>query len=100
MFSVVRRVVERGGANEVKRSYSRFMAYEACRILHRLGVDVRVFNPKELPMKDDVSIDHEKVQELRGLSAWSDGHVWCSPEQHGTVVCSPPLPHSCPLLAD
>ena len=65
------------------------MAYEACRILHRLGVDVRVFDPKELPMKDDVSMGHEKVQELRGLSAWSDGQVWCSPEQHGTVVCLP-----------
>ncbi|KAG0640172.1 hypothetical protein HOY80DRAFT_1136176 [Tuber brumale] len=68
------------------RSYSRLMAYEACRILHRLGVDVRVFDPKGLPMKDDVSMDHEKVQELRGLSAWSDGQVWCSPEQHGTVT--------------
>jgi len=69
-----------------ERSYSRFMAYEACRILHRLGVDVRVFDPKGLPMKDDVSMGHEKVQELRGLSAWSDGQVWCSPEQHGTVT--------------
>ena len=72
------------------------MAYEACRILHRLGADVRVFDPKELPMKDDVSMGHEKVQELRGLSAWSDGQVWCSPEQHGTVVClpTPPPPSS------
>jgi len=51
----------RGDTNKVKRSYSRFMAYEACRILHRLGVDVRVFDPKELPMKDDVSMGHEKV---------------------------------------
>ncbi|PWW74192.1 arsenate resistance ArsH [Tuber magnatum] len=75
-----------GGADQAKRSYSRFMAYEACRILHRLGVDVRVFDPQGLPMKDDVSMDHEKVQELRRLSAWSDGHVWCSPEQHGTVT--------------
>ncbi|KAG0125909.1 flavoprotein-like protein [Tuber indicum] len=76
----------RRGADQLKRSYSKLMAYEACRILHRLGVDVRVFDPKGLPMKDDVSMDHEKVQELRGLSAWSDGQVWCSPEQHGTVT--------------
>jgi arsenical resistance protein ArsH len=33
---------------------------------------------------------HPKVQELRELSKWSDGHVWVSPEQHGNLV-SPPL---------
>jgi arsenic resistance protein ArsH len=26
------------------------------------------------------------VQELRGLSAWSDGQVWCSPERHGAMT--------------
>ncbi|KAF8250392.1 arsenate resistance ArsH [Wilcoxina mikolae CBS 423.85] len=68
------------------RSYSRLMAFEASRILHRLGVDVRVFDPTGLPVKDDVQHDHPKVQELRKLSAWSDGHVWCSPEQHGNLT--------------
>jgi len=29
---------------------------------------------------------HYKVQELRELSKWSDGHVWISPEQHGNLV--------------
>lgn len=68
------------------RSYSRLLAYEASRILFRLGCDVRVFNPTGLPVKDDVQHSHEKVQELRELSKWSDGHVWVSPEQHGNLV--------------
>ncbi|KAL2208360.1 arsenate resistance ArsH [Sarocladium strictum] len=69
-----------------KRSYSRLAAFEAARILHRLGCDVRVFNPSELPIRDSVEPDHPAVQELRGLSLWSDGHIWCSPEQHGNLT--------------
>lgn len=69
-----------------KRSYSRLVAMEASRILFRLGCDVRVFNPEDLPVKNDTDVDHPKVQELRGLSSWSDGHVWVSPEQHGNLV--------------
>ncbi|KAF5851031.1 hypothetical protein GGP41_010733 [Bipolaris sorokiniana] len=69
-----------------ERSYSRLLAYEASRILFRLGCDVRVFNPTGLPVKDDVQHSHEKVQELRELSKWSDGHVWVSPEQHGNLT--------------
>lgn len=68
------------------RSFSRLTAYEAARILRRLGADVRVFDPTGLPVKDDVSDKHEKVVELRALSDWSDAHFWCSPEQHGTVT--------------
>jgi arsenical resistance protein ArsH len=26
------------------------------------------------------------VQELRALSAWSEGQVWCSPERHGAMT--------------
>lgn len=37
-------------------------------------------------MKDEVSASMEKVQELRALSEWSDGHFWVSPEQHGNVT--------------
>lgn len=62
------------------------MAFEASRILHRLGCDVRVFDPAELPMKNDVDDAHHKVQELRDLSLWSDGHVWSTPEQHGNLA--------------
>ncbi|RDW80150.1 arsenic resistance protein ArsH [Coleophoma cylindrospora] len=69
-----------------KRSYSKLMAYEASRILHRLGCDVRVFNPSHLPIRDSVEVTHPAVQELRTLSAWSDGHVWVSPEQHGNLT--------------
>lgn len=70
------------------RSYSRFVAFEASRVLFRLGCDVRVYDPNGLPVKDDVQHTHEKVQELRELSRWSDGHVWISPEQHGNLVRS------------
>ncbi|CAD6449308.1 a2228561-5ff4-4720-9b06-a7f1d5167567 [Sclerotinia trifoliorum] len=69
-----------------QRSYSKLMAFEASRILHRLGCDVRVFNPKDLPIRDSVDDSHPSVQELRALSLWSDGHIWCSPEQHGNLT--------------
>ncbi|KAK2038784.1 arsenate resistance ArsH [Colletotrichum somersetense] len=68
------------------RSYSRLLAYECARILFRLGCDVRVFDPRGLPVKDDEQHMHPKVQELRELSKWSDGHVWVSPEQHGNLT--------------
>ena len=69
-----------------RRSYSRLVAYEASRILFRLGCDVRVFDPEGLPVKNDSDHGHPKVQELRELSRWSDGHIWVSPEQHGNLV--------------
>ncbi|KAL2147930.1 hypothetical protein VTI28DRAFT_3408 [Corynascus sepedonium] len=68
------------------RSYSKLLAYEASRILFRLGCDVRVYDPSGLPVKDDQQHDNPKVQELRALSKWSDGHVWVSPEQHGNIT--------------
>ncbi|KAH6628166.1 flavoprotein-like protein [Chaetomium tenue] len=68
------------------RSYSKLLAYEASRILFRLGCDVRVYDPSGLPVKDDQQHDHPKVQELRELSKWSDGHIWVSPEQHGALT--------------
>ncbi|OZJ05474.1 NADPH-dependent quinone reductase ArsH [Bifiguratus adelaidae] len=67
-------------------SYSRFLAYEFARILDMLGADVRVFNPEGLPVKDDVSHTHPKVQELRELSTWSEAQVWSCPEQHGNLT--------------
>ncbi|KAF9150081.1 hypothetical protein BG015_008103 [Linnemannia schmuckeri] len=69
-----------------ERSFSRLLAFEFARILDHLGADVRVFNPEGLPMKDGVSENHPKVQELRELSQWSHAHVWVSPEQHGQVT--------------
>jgi arsenical resistance protein ArsH len=70
----------------VYRSYSKLTAFEAARILHYLGCDVRVFNPSQLPIRDSVEAEHPAVEELRALSLWSNGHVWCSPEQHGNLT--------------
>lgn len=67
------------------RSYSRFLAEEAARILRRLGAETRIFNPAGLPLPDEVEDTHPKVQELRDLVTWSEGMVWCSPERHGSM---------------
>lgn len=68
------------------RSYSRLLTEEAARILTRLGAETRIFDPSGLPLPDSVPADHPKVAELRELSAWSEGQVWCSPERHGTIT--------------
>lgn len=62
------------------------MALEAARLLDKMGCDVRVYDPQGLPVKDEVSVQHEKVAELRGLSEWSEAQFWCSPEQHGNIT--------------
>lgn len=69
-----------------ERSYSRLLIEEAARILERLGAETRIFDPTGLPLPDAASPDHPKVQELRALSLWSEGQVWCSPERHGAVT--------------
>lgn len=66
------------------------------RILWRLGCDVRVYDPSGLPVNDDVQHTHPKVEELRDLSRWSDGHFWVSPDQHGNLVQAAP---NFPILA-
>jgi arsenic resistance protein ArsH len=68
------------------RSFSRFLTYEAARILEQFGAEVKIFDPAELPMAGSVPEDHPKVVELRGLSLWSEGQVWCSPERHGAIT--------------
>lgn len=67
-------------------SYSRLLTLEAERLLQHFGAETRVFDPHGLPMVDSVSPDHPKVQELRKLSEWSEGQVWCSPERHGAMT--------------
>jgi arsenic resistance protein ArsH len=69
-----------------ERSYSRFLTMEAAQLLEAFGAETRIFNPSGLPLPDDAPADHPKVQELRELSAWSEGHVWCSPERHGAMT--------------
>jgi len=70
-----------------ERSFSRFAVEEAARLLQLFGADTRIFDPSDLPLPDQVtSDDHPAVHELRELSMWSEGHVWCSPERHGAIT--------------
>jgi arsenic resistance protein ArsH len=69
-----------------QRSYSRFLTLEAARLLESFGAEVKIFNPSGLPLPDDAPETHPKVRELRELSAWSEGQVWCSPERHGSMT--------------
>lgn len=69
-----------------ERSYSRFLAFEAARLLEAMGGEVRVFDPAGLPLADGAPESHPKVQALRALATWSEGMVWCSPERHGAMT--------------
>ena len=69
-----------------ERSFSRLLTLEAQRILDLMGAETRVFDPVSLPLPDATLPDHPKVQELRALSEWSEGQVWCSPERHGAIT--------------
>ncbi|NKF23009.1 arsenical resistance protein ArsH [Solimonas marina] len=69
------------------RSYSRLAVEEAARLLRYFGAETRIFDPSDLPLPDQVAgDDHPAVQELRALSMWSEGQVWCSPERHGQIT--------------
>jgi arsenic resistance protein ArsH len=68
-----------------ERSFSRLLTEEAARLLEYFGAETRIFDPSGLPLPDDVPSDHPKVQELRDLTVWSEGQVWCSPERHGAM---------------
>jgi arsenical resistance protein ArsH len=69
-----------------ERSYSRLLIEEADRLLRGFGAETRIFDPRGLPQPDGAPATHEKVAELRELSVWSEGHVWCSPERHGAMT--------------
>lgn len=69
------------------RSFSRLAVEEAARLLQLFGAETRIFDPRELPLPDLVAgDDHPAVHELRELSMWSEGQVWCSPERHGQIT--------------
>ena len=68
------------------RSFSRLLAEEAARLLRAMGAETRIFNPSGLPLPDDAPDTHPKVVELRELSQWAEGMVWCSPERHGAMT--------------
>ena len=70
-----------------ERSFSRLCVEEAARLLQFFGCETRIYDPSTLPLPDQVAgDDHPAVHELRELSMWSEGHVWCSPERHGQVT--------------
>ena len=70
-----------------ERSYSRLCVEEAARLLRYFGAETRIFDPSTLPLPDQIAgDDHLAVHELRQLSLWSEGHVWCSPERHGQIT--------------
>jgi arsenical resistance protein ArsH len=69
-----------------ERSFSRFAVEEAARLLQFFGAETRIFDPSDLPLPDQhPGDDHPAVHELRALSIWSEGQVWCSPERHGAI---------------
>lgn len=69
-----------------ERSFSRLLAEEAARLLRRFGAETRIFDPRHLPHAGGASDDHPQIREIRHLSEWSEGQVWCSPERHGAVT--------------
>lgn len=75
-----------------ERSFSRLAVEEAARLLRLLGAEARIFDPSTLPLPDQVQgDDHPAVRELRELSMWSEGQVWCSPERHGQITGKRPV---------
>ncbi len=69
-----------------ERSYSRFVAQEAGRLLRAMGAEVRHYSAQALPLPDAEDDTHPKVQELRELATWCEGMVWVSPERHGSLT--------------
>ena len=64
-----------------ERSYSRLVVEEAARLVRFFGAEPRIFDPSDLPLPDQFKgDDHPAVQELRELSMWSEGQIWCSPD--------------------
>lgn len=70
------------------KSMSRYLAEECRRVLERFGAEVRVYDPRGLPVFDRSSFTLPKVVELREASLWSEGQVWVSPEQHGAMTAA------------
>ncbi len=67
-------------------SYSLKLAEQAVHILQTMGADTQIYDSRELPLFDNSQTCHPKVQELRQLSAWSEGMLWICPEVHGNIT--------------
>jgi Predicted flavoprotein len=64
-----------------ERSYSRFAAEEAGRLLTAMGAEVKLFNPSGLPSRM-----RRRTRTLRSpnYAAWSDGVTgWCGARRSG-----------------
>ncbi|MEO0460811.1 MAG: arsenical resistance protein ArsH [Myxococcota bacterium] len=71
-----------------ENSYSRRLAEEVERVLSAFGAETQIFHPHDLPVFDRTSIEHREVRRLRMAALWADGHVWISPEQHGSMTAA------------
>jgi len=73
-------------------AYSRMLGNEVARLLIRFGAQVKFYDPRDLPMpeagfqQDGEADTHPKIKELIDLALWADGHIWLSPERHGTMT--------------
>ncbi len=68
-----------------ERSFSRFVAEEAERLLLWQDCETRLYNPNGLPQPDGDDT-HPKVKELREAALWAEAMVWVSPERHGGMT--------------
>lgn len=68
-----------------ERSFSRFAAEEAARLLGAMGAETRIFDPSDLPFPDQHKDGHPAISELRDHAIWSDAMVWSTPETHGQM---------------
>ncbi len=69
-----------------ERSFIPCLAYEAARLLGAMGGEVRIFRAYGLPLPDDATADHTKVQELRNFSR-SGPRARCGSHRSGTAPC-------------
>ena len=67
-------------------SYSRKLAETSKEILESFGAEVRIYDPRPLPIYDqDLQDDPAVVSYLEQVD-WAEGFVWISPELHGNMA--------------
>ncbi len=65
-----------------ERSYSRFAAEEAGRLLTAMGAEVKLFNPSGLPLP---MMRRTHIRKSPNCAVWSDGVTgWCGVRRSGT----------------
>lgn len=67
-----------------ERSYSRFAAEEAGRLLTAMGAEVKLFNPQVYPCR---MMHRTRIPKSPSCAVWSDGVTgWCGVLRNGTVL--------------